>query len=148
MNKSQLIKFVIEPVLLDMECYGMDAVNMLIMIAAHESRHGYYLHQDPGPAVGIFQIEPATHDDMIAWLERDRPELLQKLFNWTSKVDPEMMAGNMYYATFMARCFFLRFPEALPATPEAMAAYAKKKWNTVEGKATPADYLKAFKEWS
>ena len=126
MNRQQLISNVIEPVLEDMEVYSKDAENLLIMIAAHESREGHYLCQVRGPAIGIYQMEPRTHDDIIDFLERDRPELLNKLLNWTPRIDPNLMAGNHYYATFMARAFFLRFPEEIPSEPILAVRYLKK----------------------
>lgn len=147
MKRGDLVDKVIMPVLQDMGCYSRQAVDLLIMIAAHESRRGYYLHQVRGPAVGIFQMEPATHDDIIAWMEARRPELLRKIFNWTSSSEAPMMAGNLYYAAFMARAFFLRFPEPIPVRHDLMAEYAKWYWNTTAGKAVPADYLKAFNTW-
>lgn len=147
MNRKQLIEHIVFPVLVRMGHYSVIAENLLIMIAAHESRKGYFIKQDPGPAVGIYQMEPRTHADIITWLERDRPELLKVLMEFTPVIDAELMAGNYYYSTFMARCFFLRFPEALPYTEEDMAAYAKRRWNTKYGKATPEDYLEAFRGW-
>lgn len=148
MNYGQLIDSVIKPILEDMDAYSKEAEDLLVMIAAHESRNGYYLHQVNGPAMGLYQMEPRTHDDIIDFLERDRAELLSKLLNWTPRINPDLMAGNMYYATFMARAFFLRFPEGIPSEPILAARYLKKMWNTEKGKATFFDYLEAFNVWT
>lgn len=147
MNKAHLAKHVIRPVLEDMGAHSTEAEALLLMIAAHESMDGRYLHQVKGPAVGIYQMEPRTHDDIIQYLRKERHDLYDRLNKWTGIIHHSLMAGNLYYATFMARCFFLRFPEPLPETLREMAAYAKEKWNTVYGKATTEDYLNAYRNW-
>lgn len=150
MNKQQFTKYVIEPVLRSMGMYSEEAVRLLLMIMAHESRKGYYIKQTVGPAVGVYQMEPATHADIVRFLKR-KPDLYEAVNSWNcpnSFDEPESMMGNMYYATAMARAFFLRFPEALPKGSDAeLAAYAKKRWNTSAGKATADDYLRAYQEW-
>lgn len=150
MNKQQFTKYVIEPVLSSMGLYSEEAVRLLLMIMAHESRKGYYIKQTVGPAVGVYQMEPATHDDIRQFLMRklliDKVEYLRMRGAYMGAA--EEMAGNMYYATAMARAFFLRFPESLPkGSDEELAKYAKRRWNTSAGKATWQDYLKAYQEW-
>jgi len=147
MNRTQLIENIIDPVIRDMGCFSPQAVDLLVMIAAHESREGHYLAQISGPAIGIYQMEPATHDEIIQYLRRNNYDLYERLNKWTGIIHHSLMAGNLYYATFMARAFFLRYPDALPRTHPDMAAYAKMRWNTAAGKATAEDYLNAFNEW-
>ena len=150
MHKQQFRTLVIEPVLKEMGMYSEEAVRLLLMIMAHESRQGYYIKQTVGPAVGVYQMEPATHDDIRQFLMRKL--LIDKVDYYRMRgaylTAAQEMAGNMYYATAMARAFFLRFPEALPKGSDAeLAAYAKKRWNTSAGKATADDYLKAYQAW-
>lgn len=152
MNKQQFTKFVIEPVLRSMGLYSEEAVRLLLMIMAHESRKGYYIKQTVGPAVGVYQMEPATHDDIIKFLKNRKPRVHKDVNNWSiiqdTVTESYEMAGNMYYATAMARAFFLRFPESLPkGSDEELARYAKKRWNTSAGKATWQDYLSAYQGW-
>ena len=147
MNRSQLINFVIEPTLQDMKCWSQQAEDLLVMIVAHESVKGEYLHQVKGPAIGIFQMEPKTHDDVMSYIKKKRPVLYLLLERYTGINHSSLMAGNLYYATFMARCFFLRFLEAIPENHVEMSLYAKKYWNTTLGSATPNDYLHAFNTW-
>lgn len=150
MNKSQFTKYVLEPTLHSMGLYSEEAVRLLLMIMAHESRCGYYLHQTVGPALGVYQMEPATYNDIIKFLKR-KPALYDEVGEWSSAKsfdEPEEMAGNLYYATAMARAFFLRFPEPIPSgSDEELAKYAKKRWNTSAGKATWQDYLEAYRKW-
>ncbi|MGL6010988.1 MAG: hypothetical protein ACRC0J_05650 [Shewanella oncorhynchi] len=150
MNKEQLRKLVIEPVLVQMDMYSDEAVRLLLMIVAHESQKGYYISQVRGPAKGIYQMEPATHDDVRRFLRAKLKILKVDKFRMVGAVTDtsDEMVGNLYYATAMARAFFLRFPEALPKGSDyELAVYAKRRWNTIAGKATAEDYLRAYQSW-
>ena len=43
--------------------FSDSALIAALMCAAHESHLGKYLKQRNGPALGPYQVEPATHDD-------------------------------------------------------------------------------------
>jgi len=149
LNKKQLKERVIEPTLKQLGLYSSDAVELLLMIAAHESVKGEYIAQITGPARGIYQMEGATHNDIIKWLKANKPVIYAQISLLVTEVSTDMMMYDLRYATAMARVFFLRFPEALPSGSDvdAMAAYAKRRWNTSAGKATPADYKNAYLSW-
>lgn len=149
MDKKQLITRVIEPTLKQLGLYSQDAVNLLVMIAAHESVKGTYIAQLIGPARGIYQMEGNTHDFLLKWLSNNRPDILTKIMSLVVDKTADTMMYDLRYATAMARVFFLRFPEPLPSGSDtnAMAAYAKLKWNTNLGKATPDDYKQAYLSW-
>jgi len=55
-----------------------------------------------------------------------------------------MMIYNLFYATAMARIFYLRIQETVPATLELQADYYKTYWNTSLGKATQAEYILSY----
>lgn len=57
---SQLKKVVTET-LKEMDRFKPECVELLCMIAAHESMLGKYRKQIKGPALSLFQIEPRTH---------------------------------------------------------------------------------------
>ncbi|UJH95889.1 endolysin [Pantoea phage Nufs112] len=149
MNKKQLKERVIEPTLKQLGLYSSDAVELLLMIAAHESVKGEYIAQITGPARGIYQMEGATHDSILDWMEAKKPSLDKAIMSLVTESKADTMMYDLRYATAMARVFFLRFPEALPSGSDvdAMAAYAKRRWNTSAGKATPADYKNAYLSW-
>ena len=149
MNKKQLKERVIVPTLKQLGLYSEDAVELLLMIAAHESVKGEYIAQIVGPARGIYQMEGDTHDFLKSWMSSKKPEMWYSIGNLVTESKADMMMFDLRYATAMARVFFLRFPEALPSGSDvdAMAAYAKRRWNTSAGKATPADYKAAYLSW-
>ena len=124
----------------EMNRYSPEAVELLFMIAAHESKLGKYRRQiGGGPALGIYQIEPVTHDSI--WDNCDSIYMLAKQMNIVRNVDA--LVNDDRYSTFVARCYLLMDKKPLPKTPEAMAKYCKSYWNRT-GKATPEQYLDAY----
>lgn len=160
MDPTQLRKYVIEPALWSLDPtipYSVEAVHLLIMTAAHESRLGTYLHQVRGPAQGIYQMEPATEQDIWANYLDFRPNLkeLGRRVRTTEHLTNQELTWNLKYATVMARIHYFRVPAPLPravtfttieAYITALAEYAKEHFNTVEGAATVTDYSRAFKQ--
>lgn len=60
-----LKKYVIEPTLDSIGLLSDSAVNLLLGTCAQESLMGKHLHQTGGgPAQGIYQMEPETHEDI------------------------------------------------------------------------------------
>ena len=126
--------------------YSEDAVELLMLTAAQETHLGKYLWQVNGPALGVFQMEPATYNDIwVNFICYKQPIL--DAFNdmyGASGVDwKTRMTADLVYQIIMARTFYLRVPAALPSKdqPEAMAHYYKKYFNTILGKATPEEAL-------
>lgn len=132
--------------------YSENAVDLLLMIACHESLCGRYTKQVNGPALGVYQMEPATHADLYANFISTRRDLdfsvskflpsSQTLVNKKSHV--ELLQTDVRYATVLARVFFMRFKEPIPDTDFKRAVYAKKYWNTPLGKATEDAYLNDY----
>jgi hypothetical protein len=168
MCPNQLRKFIIEPTLnyLDPEIpYSDEAVDLLMMTAAHESKLGKYIRQigydleDTGGAYGIYQMEGATEADIfnnfLIYYERLH-NLLRGIHIDVGILGTNKLMLDIVYATAMARVHYWRVPEALPKKsdyPEAydkylkaLAKYAKKYYNTFSGKATWKDYYNDYKE--
>jgi len=125
--------------------YSEDAVELMMMIAAHESNLGTYLRQVDGPALGIFQIEPATHDD--TWENGDSICANAQILGIECAV--EKLEYDLRYQIFMARQKLFMISEAIPSNRMVMkmAEYCKKYWNTQHGKATVCDYHDAYLDY-
>ena len=123
--------------------YSEDAVELLMMIAAHESKLGTYLRQVNGPALGIFQMEPETHDDV--WENGDSCEANAYLLSYN--IECELLECDIRYQIFMARQKLFMISEPLPSSDHlnSMADYCKKHWNTELGKASACDYLHDYR---
>ena len=124
--------------------YSLAAEELLMLTAAHESHLGTYLVQKGGPALGVYQMEPVTHRDL--WTNFIKPGSLLnhrlKLLISLELTDYNNLTGNLFYATAMARVHYFRVKEPLPdVTPNALAKYWKKHWNTELGKGTVNEAL-------
>lgn len=152
---SDLRELVVRPVLAAMDRAAPGklntpvAVELLMGTAAHESMGGRYLRQQPGPARGIYQIEPATFRDLMRWLE-GRPALREVVMEWASPavVPAAQVAGNLYFATAVARANYWRKPFAMPRVVDVpeLAAIWKRFWNTEAGKGTVEQFIRHYKE--
>lgn len=133
--------------------YTEDARNLLVMVAAHESKLGTYLYQlDGGPALGVYQHEPETIKDLYReFISKNRTldfavsKFTPSRSSLSSDNPFEIVATDLRYATVLARAHFQRFKEPIPSTPYDLAVYAKKYWNTEAGAASVDDYLTAYK---
>lgn len=157
MDHRQLREHVIRPVLRYLDAYSESAEELLVLTAAHESLMGEYLHQTGGgPAVGIYQMEPATHDDIWASYLAYRHALAERIAEtrtglFQASGQPALeMAGNLYYATAMARAHYLRVPETLPGSDDSLglAGYWKSHYNTTAGAGTVAQALSHYQRYA
>ncbi len=150
-HPTQFRELVIRPTLTTMELWSQEAEDLLIMTMAHESNGGEYLAQlGHGPAIGVYQMEKGTFNDIWNHLADEDSSIHKYAKNLIKACDlsrapvAEEMEGNLYLATAMARIYYLRGHNPIPVDLAEMAAYAKHYWNTELGKATANDYLAAY----
>ena len=136
--RIELIQKCLKPINL----WSPKAEEILVMTCAQESLGGNFLKQFPtGPALGIFQIENNTIDDIwdnyIAYNLSLEDKILRTI-GATKRPPNETIIYNLWYATLMARIFYLRIKEDIPAVNDvlSLAAYYKKHFNTDKGAAT------------
>ena len=153
-NTRQLREYVIQPALQIINLYSLGAEELLVLTAAQESHSGTYLHQlGRGPACGIFQMEPATHDDIYSNYLVYKKKLLSKvqsldlqILGGTGVGSAQEMCGNLYYAAAMCRVHYLRVKEPLPAHTDlnGLAKYWKDHYNTFQGAGTAAEAISNY----
>lgn len=127
------------------------ATALVLGTAMHES-HLKYTRQIGGPALGYFQMEPATHLDIHqnflvynAQLNSAVRSLLE--YSYKGVPNPEELVVNHEYAAAMCRAHYLRVKAPLPVLdPLALAQYWKKYYNTALGKGTVEQALQHFEE--
>jgi hypothetical protein len=153
---AQLRVYVIRPVLQYLNLWSDVAENLVTGTAIQESRATYIKQQGNGPAVGLFQMEPVTHDDCWNNYIKYHGDLADKLRGlmitntstpkpWIGAVPANEMAGNLYYATAMCRVKYLRMPAALPANNiAAIGAYWKQWYNTPQGAGTADEFIQNY----
>lgn len=143
------LRQIIATVLQLMDMYSSTAAELLILTAAHESILGKKLCQEGGPALGLYGMEPATLFDIYDEYLSRKTELSETLRQVTGISVPSLVGLQFdpIYATAIARIHYWRKEEPLPPVGnlDALAAYAKKHWNTHAGKATPKKYLNDYR---
>jgi hypothetical protein len=124
---------------------GQAAEQFLLGIAWQESKLTARRQLGGGPALGLWQMEPATYDDCWTNFLNYRGQLAEAI---EALLPPQIEASaaalelNDEFACAMARVKLLRCPGALPAFDdiEAQANYYKQYYNG-PGAATVVQYL-------
>lgn len=147
MDKVKL-RNLITSVLKEIGLYSSDAVNLLMGTAAQESCLGRYRKQiGGGPALGIFQMEPDTFNDIVQNYLRYRPELTVKIERLAgiARFRAADLENNDLLSTCMARVHYLRVKEPIPPDLEGWARYWKRYYNTMLGKGTEEEFIANYK---
>jgi hypothetical protein len=126
---------VIEPAIQAISLWSPAAGQLLLGTALQESKLYQRRQIGGGPALGLFQMEPITHDDIWESYLRYRPVLAGRVLVVAQRTEPpdaEWLVTHDRYAAAMARIKYLRSPEVLPAGDDvvAMAAYWGKFYNS------------------
>ncbi len=131
---------------------GLASEQLVLGTGIQESLLKYRQQLGDGPARGLFQMEPATHDDCwnnyLAYRSSLADKVKQTLDTGQQPV-AETMKINDRYAAAMCRIRYIRVPAALPEPNdiEEMANYWKQHYNTPLGAGTPEEFLKKWPQY-
>lgn len=144
-NPKDLRNFIIRPTITMLGLDGAGVEELLLGTAMQESGCGTRLAQQGGPALGLWQMEPQTHDDLwINFLPRrlDLADRIARLL-FTGFPKPSQLIGNLYYACAMARLQYFRSPRPIPSPGDlqGQAEIYKVVYNTPSGAATVEQYM-------
>ena len=142
---------VVRPVLTHLNMWSQSAEELMMGTMAQESAMGRYYQQiGGGPALGFFQVEPATEQDVWENFLTYKPELRKKIIEMVNLCPgtDEPLMSNALYSCAIARCCYYRQPEPLPAAGDkaGQANYWKKYYNTIHGAGTVDEYLHNYKK--
>jgi len=154
-DPDQLCDYVIRPSLQQVGLHSKSAEQLLLGTCCVESAIGTYLKQIGGPALGIYQMEAATHWDCYANYLRYKPDLMAKIRpmipsgDWdTANQCPQdnLLITDLRYATVMARIKYLRSPVPLPREDDwhECAVMWKSVYNTIHGAGTELKFMDAL----
>ena len=149
LDVEQFRDCVIKPSLQAIGLYSLPAEQLLLGTAVQESRLTY-LKQLNGPALGIYQMEPNTYNDIWDNYLKYNSSLATKIgFHTLDKTDVNELVINLDYATIMCRLQYYRQSEKLPEKNdiEGFAMYWKKYYNTEKGKGTIPEFYNHYKEY-
>jgi len=144
------MKELIEDTIKRLDLYKPEVVELLLGTCAQESAFGKYRRQlGGGPALGIFQCEPATFNDIIENFLVYKSELMAKIIkiSGVSRLNAKELIENDILATCIARVHYLRRKEAIPKDLEGQARYWKQYYNTPKGKGTVEEYIRNYKKY-
>lgn len=153
-----LRSLIIKPALQHIGLWSQAAESLLVGTWFVESSIGgrTHLQQVGGPALGGFQIEPATHQDtyqnfLLYPKQSDLRSAVLHLvppcgFDAESRVLDSQLIGNLLYAAAIARIKYYRVPQALPSAGDlpGLARYWKGHYNTAAGAGTVHKFIDAY----
>ena len=142
LNLTQLKYDVIEPALVAIGLAGTAALNLVTGTALAESGAAFVKQENGGPALGLWQVEPATEQDTwtnyLGYNTALAAQVRALLWPYNS-VDQrtQQLIGNLPYGAVVCRLKYRRAAAPLPAYNDAagMAAYHKAIYNTAAGAA-------------
>jgi hypothetical protein len=134
----------VKPALLTLDRWSVRAEMLIMGTAAQESGLTFTRQIGGGPALGYFQMEPATHDDCWTNYINFRASLRSKVLSTrtaTGTPNAAEMETDHKYATAMARIHYMRVPASIPTSPRELAAYWKLYYNTPLGAGTISEFV-------
>lgn len=151
LNVHQFRSYVLRPSLERLNLWSQEAEMLLLGTALTESGDMHYLHQlGEGPAKGIYQMEPRTHEDIYNnYLEYRKPLRREVLAFIAPVPEPiEQLMTNLAYATVMCRIHYLRIKAAIPGANDlrGLAEYWKEHYNTGLGAGQPNTFVRHLRE--
>lgn len=146
------LRSLITETLIAIDLYSDNAVELLMGTCATESLMGKYNQQlGGGPALGIFQMEPATMVDIFDNYLKYKPDLIKAIekisgVNGPSKND---LHYNLVYQILLARIHYLRRKQEIPDYKDVpgLANYWKDHYNTKLGAGTPEHFIDNYKKF-
>ena len=128
------------------------AKNLLVGTAVQESHLTYLAQLGGGPALGVMQIEPATHDDVWTNYLAYRDDLAQIVLGLAAgkSQSADQLPWNMGYSIAIARLVFWRQSAPLPKNPndvKAWGEYWKQHYNTPGGAGTANEWVENYQKY-
>lgn len=149
LDVTQFRTLIVRPALLHLGLHSPAAENLVVGTAVQESGLRFLRQMGDGPALGLFQIEPASHDDLWTNFLDYKPELANRLAGlMTPRERRSQLVENPLYAAAVCRLIYFRRPQALPPADDVdgLAGYWKQHYNTPLGKGTAAEFAEKYRK--
>ena len=161
----EVLELIIKPTLILFERNGFselntpEAADLIYGTALAETGLREIEQEGGGPALGYWQMEPTTHDDIWENYLKYHLPLRKAVIDITGitpasiSADREKVSGpgyhpliyNQRYACLITRIHYLRYVTEIPDTPKGQAGCWLKNYNK-GGKGSVGHYLAAWKE--
>ncbi|QHJ85429.1 MAG: hypothetical protein [Bacteriophage sp.] len=149
--QNDVLKTAVRPALAQLEPliqYSPVAHALVIGTGLVESQYNALLQGGGGPALGFWQMEPATYNDIVKNFIMYREGLATKIssivgYEITGR--SQRLATDNLLAAIMCRIQYYRSKSALPPMDaKALSSYHKNVYNTALGAADPLKNVPAF----
>lgn len=150
-DPTQLLGIVVRPTLLSLGpgLLSTAAEQLVMGTAAQESRLSYLRQIGAGPALGLWQIEPATETDVWDnWLAyRGTPAAIVTSLLASMPSRTRQLATNLAYGCAMCRLIYYRHSDPLPqpGDVDGLAQMWKRIYNTRGGAGTVDQFKWSWK---
>ena len=147
---SDIQKNIVIPTLTKLGLYSLSAEKLLLGTAAVESRFTFRRQFNGGPALGLFQMEPATFNWLMGgFLSSKKHSDLKKivlLIAGRTNPIPSDLVINDAFAAAMARIRYYTVPAPIPSTLKEQGFYWWQYYNGESANGLkPGDYLERWK---
>lgn len=160
LDSKQLLHFVVRPVLAHLDLPGGEAAERLVLATAAQESDLRYIDQmdrggqvKPGPALGLWQMERATFDDLWDRYLPARPALQAKVLDFAVAMhgiwdEWQQLAGNLYLSCAMCRILYYARPFKLRGDESAAELWPvyKRFYNSELGAATAEQFHRAYRK--
>ena len=152
MDLAQFDQYVLVPALKKIGLYSPSAHVLMLGTGVIETNYQYLKQLGSGPALGVFEVEPDTYNDIYRFINKYENRKLKErclaacIYDlWP---DSEDLIYNLRWACIIARLKYFMVSVALPSSFDAvgMANYYKKYYNTYIGKSDIDEDVKVFQE--
>ena len=144
------IREIIVWALKEMDLYSLEAADLVYKTGMAETGYRHLKQMGGGPAIGFWQVEPATLIDILDNYVKYRPKLLEGLKSLgysPDDIETRVMSNIALQAVF-CRLKYKRDKYALPLIGDlqGQARYWKRVYNTNLGKGTIQHFMEANDE--
>jgi len=148
-NAQQFRELIVRPALIDLVQHTNEAEELLMFTCAVESGGGTWLKQTKGPALGVYQMEPKTYNDIWQNFIKNKHSIAMILlsnFGCTFMPSEDRIVYDLRFATAMVRLHYTRVPESIPVANDidGIWDYYKKHYNTPLGAAVKEDAIAKY----
>jgi hypothetical protein len=147
LDPAQFLQIAVRPALAIMgPKYSTTAAEQLVMgTAAVESGFMWLKQHGTGPALGLFQMEPFTYNDLLHRMP-DELRFVMHVLAGDANPEPHFVAWNLRFGAAMCRLKYRddKQPLPMPFAVGEMARTWKRCYNSVLGAGKPSDFERAW----
>lgn len=148
LNSWQVRLYVVRPALEYIGLWSRDAEELVLATAAQESRFQHLRQLNDGPARGLWQMEPATMQDVVGRYLPLKPKLERAVHGLLAGAGTlaEQLGWNLAFGAALCRVRYLYDPHPLPHFTDVLAmAQTWKRVYNAGGRGTVEEFIESYR---